>query len=64
MKVIPNYKRYEPGGGFRTPQESSVVCALCCYDIGPKEEVDFWLGQACHQQCLAERCREDVEDER
>lgn len=52
MRVIPNYTRYEPAGGFRAPPESGVVCPLCCYDIGPEEEMDFQLGQPCHLRCL------------
>lgn len=63
MRVVPNYSRYEPTGGFRAPPESGVVCALCCYEIGPEEKIDFWFGQVCHRQCLTERYGEDVENE-
>lgn len=63
MMIRPNYARYDPGGGFRAPPESGVVCALCCYDIGSEEEIDFWCGQVCHAQCLAERRRKDVEND-
>lgn len=60
MRVIPNYARYEPGGGFRAPPEGGPVCPLCCYEIGPEEKVDVWFGQVCHLRCLAERESEDV----
>lgn len=60
MRVIPNYTRYEPGGGFRAPPEGGAVCPLCCYEIGPEEKIDFWLGRVCHMRCLAERECEDV----
>lgn len=59
MRVIPNYARYEPAGGFRAPPESGVVCALCCYEIGPEEDIAFRRGQACHARCLEERGGEE-----
>lgn len=55
MRVIPNYRRYEPTGGFRAPPESGVVCMLCCYEISPEEEIAFRRGQICHCRCLEER---------
>ena len=45
MRVVPNYRRYEPAGGFRAPPESDIICGLCGYDIGPEEEMAFRLDQ-------------------
>ena len=54
MRVVPNYRRYEPAGGCRAPPESDIICGLCGYDIGPEEEMAFRLDQVCHLRCLEE----------
>ena len=63
MRVVPRYRRCEMAG-FRNAPESGVVCAVCCYDIGPEEDVRFWRGQVCHARCLREKRRCDHEEKR
>lgn len=54
MRVIPNYRRYEPRYGFQPAPETGLVCALCGYDIGTGEEVWFFGNNAYHAVCLPE----------
>lgn len=51
MRVIPNYRRYEPGFGFKPAPESGVACLICGYDIDSSHAARF-SGGFCHKACL------------